>query len=113
MTLENQTLIERLRTRAEIRKNISSRKSVQKGSADTLGSLFEECANSLEAGPNEIWIDPAFIQKIHDLILKIEAKMHSRQQDKTLKSLANKEPDRILQLLQETKDALNARIQKI
>lgn len=42
-------LIYRLRTRSEIRKQISSRKSVQEGKPDRLAELLDESANELES----------------------------------------------------------------
>lgn len=43
-----QDLITRLRTRAEIRRSISSRKSVQEGKPDRIAALLEEAADALE-----------------------------------------------------------------
>lgn len=43
-----QTLVERLRNRAAIRRQIPSRKSVQEGKADRLADLLEEAANEIE-----------------------------------------------------------------
>lgn len=43
----DQSLIFRLRKRAEIRRQIPSRKSVQEGSPDRLADLLEEAANKL------------------------------------------------------------------
>lgn len=45
--LEEQTLIERLQKRAEIRRSISSRKSVQEGKPDRIADLLEEAAREL------------------------------------------------------------------
>lgn len=45
---EQQSLVYRLRKRAEIRRQISTRKSVQEGQADRLSDLLEEAANELE-----------------------------------------------------------------
>ena len=42
-------LIERLRTRASIRRNINTRKSVQEGKSDRLADLLEEAADELES----------------------------------------------------------------
>lgn len=42
-------LIYRLRTRSEIRKQITSRKSVQEGKPDRLAGLLDESANELES----------------------------------------------------------------
>jgi len=44
----NESLIERLRKRATIRRQISSRKSVQEGKPDRLADLLEEAAQELE-----------------------------------------------------------------
>jgi len=43
-----QSLIERLRIRANIRRNAKSRKSVQNGENDRLSDLLEEAANRIE-----------------------------------------------------------------
>lgn len=44
----NETLIERLRKRAEIRRQIQTRKSVQEGKPDRIADLLEEAANEIE-----------------------------------------------------------------
>ena len=41
-------LIERLRKRAEIRRQIPTRKSVQEGAPDRIADLLEEAANAIE-----------------------------------------------------------------
>jgi hypothetical protein len=41
-------LVERLRKRAEIRRGIQSRKSVQEGKPDRIADLLEEAANAIE-----------------------------------------------------------------
>jgi hypothetical protein len=46
--LEHQTLVERLRTRASIRRNIKDRKSVQEGKPDRIADLLEEAADRIE-----------------------------------------------------------------
>ena len=46
---EKQSLIFRLRKRAEIRRQISTRKSVQEGKPDRLSDLLEEAANKIES----------------------------------------------------------------
>lgn len=49
MKLEDENdLIYRLRKRAEIRRQISSRKSVQEGKPDRIAELLEEAANEIE-----------------------------------------------------------------
>jgi hypothetical protein len=45
---EQQSLVYRLLKRAEIRRQISSRKSVQEGKADRLADLLEEAAAEIE-----------------------------------------------------------------
>lgn len=42
-----QTLVERLITRASIRRGITTRKSVQKGEPDRIADLLEEAANEI------------------------------------------------------------------
>ena len=44
----NEDLVYRLRKRAEIRRQISSRKSVQEGKEDRLANLLEEAAAEIE-----------------------------------------------------------------
>ena len=43
-----ETLIERLRKRAEIRRQIPTRKSVQEGEPDRIADLLEEAAKEIE-----------------------------------------------------------------
>lgn len=45
---ESQTLQERLRVRAQIRRQIPSRKSVQEGKPDRLADLLEEAADEID-----------------------------------------------------------------
>lgn len=45
---EEQSLVFRLRKRAEIRRQIQTRKSVQNGEPDRLADLLEEAADELE-----------------------------------------------------------------
>ena len=46
--MEEQGLVERLRVRAEIRRQIPGRKSVQEGRPDRIADLLEEAANEIE-----------------------------------------------------------------
>ena len=46
---EQQSLVYRLRKRAEIRRQINTRKSVQEGRPDRLSDLLEEAADELES----------------------------------------------------------------
>jgi len=51
LPVSEQSLVYRLRTRAEIRRNIQSRKSVQEGQADRISDLLEEAASALDKKP--------------------------------------------------------------
>jgi hypothetical protein len=62
MTTED--LIYRLRKRAEIRRQISSRKSVQEGKADRLSDLLEEAALEIETLREDI--DHIYREKGYD-----------------------------------------------
>jgi hypothetical protein len=46
-------LVYRLRKRAEIRRQITTRKSVQEGAPDRMADLLEEAANEIERLRNE------------------------------------------------------------
>ncbi len=52
--VEEQTLVERLRIRATIRRNIPGRKSVQEGREDRLANLLDEAADRIEQLEEEI-----------------------------------------------------------
>ena len=54
--VEDQTLVERLRTRASIRRNIKDRKSVQEGKPDRIAELLEEAANEIERLQEYEWM---------------------------------------------------------
>ena len=47
--LSQQTLVERLRIRASIRRNNKERKSVQEGKPDRIADLLEESADEIES----------------------------------------------------------------
>jgi len=47
LPVEQQSLVFRLRKRAEIRRQIAHRKSVQEGQPDRLANLLEEAANKI------------------------------------------------------------------
>lgn len=53
-------LVERLRKRAEIRRQISSRKSVQEGKPDKIADLLEEAANKIETLEKWLYDDSCF-----------------------------------------------------
>ena len=46
--MDENDIVYRLRKRAEIRRNISTRKSVQEGKPDRIADLLEEAANEIE-----------------------------------------------------------------
>jgi hypothetical protein len=46
--MDNNELVYRLRKRAEIRRQIPTRKSVQEGQPDRIADLLEEAANEIE-----------------------------------------------------------------
>ena len=46
--MTNDDIVHRLRKRAEIRRQIATRKSVQEGKPDRLADLLEEAANEIE-----------------------------------------------------------------
>ena len=52
--IEEQTLVEKLRTRASIRRSIKDRKSVQEGKPDRIANLLDEAANEIERKDNII-----------------------------------------------------------
>lgn len=57
----NSDLIYRLRKRAEIRRGIKDRKSVQEGKPDRIADLLEEAANEIQRLQweiDEIWRQP-------------------------------------------------------
>ena len=48
LPVAEQSLVFRLRKRAEIRRQISSRKSVEEGKPDRIADLLEEAANEID-----------------------------------------------------------------
>jgi hypothetical protein len=48
LPVDEQSLVFRLRKRAEIRRQINSRKSVQEGKNDRMSDLLEEAANEID-----------------------------------------------------------------
>lgn len=48
-SINEQDLVYRLRKRAEIRRQIATRKSVQEGKPDRIADLLEEAANEIES----------------------------------------------------------------
>lgn len=54
LPVEQQSLVFRLRKRAEIRRQIKDRKSVQEGRADRIADLLEEAAQEIEQLTKEV-----------------------------------------------------------
>jgi hypothetical protein len=54
LPVAQQSLVFRLRKRAEIRRQIQDRKSVQEGKADRIADLLEEAANEIDQLNNTI-----------------------------------------------------------
>ncbi len=53
LPVSEQSLVYRLRKRAEIRRNIADRKSVQENRPDRIADLLEEAADEIERLTNE------------------------------------------------------------
>jgi hypothetical protein len=56
MTAQPEGLVDRLKKRAEIRRQIATRKSVQEGKPDRISDLFEEAAARIEELEAAIWV---------------------------------------------------------
>jgi hypothetical protein len=52
--MNEEDLVYRLRKRAEIRRQITTRKSVQEGKPDRIADLLEEAANEIEGLRNDL-----------------------------------------------------------
>ena len=70
-SIEDQTLIERLRIRASIHRNNTERKSVQEGKPDRIADLLDESANRLEAYEEHIALCESHIDYQNDLIERL------------------------------------------
>lgn len=68
----NEDLVFRLRKRSEIRKQITTRKSVQNNEPDRIADLLEEAANYIEALKKEVALQRLsdFTQEFSDAILR-------------------------------------------
>lgn len=67
--MNKEPLIYRLRKRAEIRRNISTRKSVQEGKPDRIADLLEEAAD-------EIYKLQSVIGEMDDIIDRLERRLN-------------------------------------
>ena len=70
-----ETLVERLRKRAEIRRQIPTRKSVQENKPDRIADLLEEAATKIEADAKTISDLENCIGAMDDIIQSLEAKV--------------------------------------
>jgi phosphopantetheine adenylyltransferase len=68
-------LVFRLRKRAEIRRQITTRKSVQNNEPDRIADLLEEAANEIEALKIE-----AALQRLSDFTQEYDAKKHGAEE---------------------------------
>lgn len=64
-----ETLVDRLRKRAEIRRNIQTRKSVQEGKPDRIAELLEEAAD-------EIYKLQSVVGEMDDIIDRLERRLN-------------------------------------
>lgn len=65
-----ESLIYRLRKRAEIRRSINSRKSVQEGKPDRISDLLEESAN-------ELYRLETLVGELDDIIDRLERRLNN------------------------------------
>ena len=70
-----ETLVERLRKRAEIRRQIPTRKSVQENKPDRIADLLEESATKIEVDTKTISDLENCIGAMDDIIQNLEAKV--------------------------------------
>ncbi len=77
-------LVYRLRKRAEIRRQIPDRKSVQEGKPDRIADLLEEAADYIEKRDNLSWVgltedEREFFRKLGFVgVLSVEAKLKEK-----------------------------------
>lgn len=83
--IEDQTLVERLRTRASIRRNIKDRKSVQEGKPDRIAELLEEAANLIEHYQEQDGLHEAHRQYQDELVERILE--HNRELQRKLDAM--------------------------
>lgn len=99
----NDNLIFRLRKRAEIRRQIPNRKSVQEGKADKISDLLEEAANCIEKyeqfmpESKESVSDEQLKQKVLDIWQQVEGQCSSS----TSKHMREVFVDRMLPVLRQ------------
>lgn len=68
--MSEESLIYRLRKRAEIRRSINSRKSVQEGKPDRISDLLEESAN-------ELYRLETLVGELDDIIDRLERRLNN------------------------------------
>ena len=73
LPIAEQSLVFRLRKRAEIRRNIKDRKSVQEGTPDRIADLLEEAADELER--KEQQLQQTLLNQLIWRILNLQAKL--------------------------------------
>lgn len=70
-----ETLVERLRKRAEIRRQIPTRKSVQENQPDRIADLLEEAAAKIEADAKTISYLENIVGEMDDIIDRMEQRL--------------------------------------
>lgn len=87
-------LVERLRKRAEIRRQISTRKSVQEGKADRIADLLEEAASELDRVTEERDAALAQVTELRFALRPyIPSEVHPFDQDETRARIAFSETE--------------------
>lgn len=74
--IEEMTLVEKLRTRASIRRNIKDRKSVQEGKPDRIADLLEEAADEIER-LNKYWYSEQLVEKLAQIGISYDCRPNS------------------------------------
>lgn len=72
LPIAQQSLVFRLRKRAEIRRQIPGRKSVEEGTPDRIANLLEEAANEIERLNTEV-------ASLEDIIEQMQVELKSRK----------------------------------
>lgn len=72
LPLAQQSLVFRLRKRAEIRRQIPGRKSVEEGAPDRIANLLEEAANEIERLNTEV-------ASLEDIIEQMQVELKLRK----------------------------------
>ena len=72
LPVSGQSLIFRLRKRAEIRRQIAGRKSVEEGKPDRISDLLEEAANEIEQRTSKIITQENIIKILQEKVNQLK-----------------------------------------